>query len=380
MSKFSESVERVEPSATLRISDLAGELEAEGKDVVDLSVGEPDFTTPEHIRKEAKASLDRGETGYTASAGIPDLREAIAHKLREENELRVERDEVVVTPGGKQALFETVFSLVREGDEVVLLDPAWVSYEAMVKMAGGELNHVTLDASMGFTVGDVDLAEHVSDDTRLLIVNTPSNPTGAVFSENELKRIRDLAVDHDLWVISDEIYEKITYGAEHHSLGAMDGMGGRTVTVNGFSKSYAMTGWRLGYFIAPEEVREQASKVHSHSVSCATNFAQHGAVAAIDGPQEPVEEMVDAFENRRDTLVETLADVGVDMPKPQGAFYAFVPVDAEDDAALCEEILQEKYVATTPGSAFGVPGYMRLSYAASEERIVEGVERISSYL
>ena len=380
MGKFSESVERVEPSATLRISDLASELEGKGADVVDLSVGEPDFTTPEHIRTEAKASLDRGETGYPPSAGIPDLREAIAHKLREENGLRVERDEVIVTPGAKQALYEVILSLVREGDEVVLLDPAWVSYEAMVKMAGGELNRVTLDPDAGFTLGDTDLAEAVSDDTRLVIVNTPSNPTGGVFSRDELERIRDLAVDHDFWVISDEIYEKIRYGAEHHSLGAMDGMSGRTVTVNGFSKSYAMTGWRLGYFVAPEEVRDQASKVHSHSVSCATSFAQRGGVAAIDGPQEPVEEMVEAFESRRDTLVDALADAGVEIPKPEGAFYAFVPVGAEDDAALCEEILQEEYVATTPGSAFGVPGYMRVSYATSEERIKEGVERVSSYL
>jgi aspartate aminotransferase len=380
MGKFSESVERVEPSATLRISDLASELEGKGADVVDLSVGEPDFTTPEHIRTEAKASLDRGETGYTPSAGIPDLREAIAHKLREENGLRVERDEVIVTPGAKQALYEVILSLVREGDEVVLLDPAWVSYEAMVKMAGGELNRVTLDPDAGFTLGDTDLAEAVSDDTRLVIVNTPSNPTGGVFSRDELERIRDLAVDHDFWVISDEIYEKIRYGAEHHSLGAMDGMSGRTVTVNGFSKSYAMTGWRLGYFVAPEEVRDQASKVHSHSVSCATSFAQRGGVAAIDGPQKPVEEMVEAFESRRDTLVDALAGAGVEIPKPEGAFYAFVPVGAEDDAALCEEILQEEYVATTPGSAFGVPGYMRVSYATSEERIKEGVERVSSYL
>jgi len=160
----------------------------------------------------------------------------------------------------------------------------------------------------------------------------------------------------------------------------MDGMRTRTVTVNGFSKSYAMTGWRLGYFVAPDDVRDQASKVHSHSVSCATNFAQHGAVAAIDGPQEPVEEMVEAFEDRRDVLVEALEDAGVPMPKPDGAFYAFVPVGDEDDAALCEEILQEEHVATTPGSAFGVPGYMRVSYATSEERIKEGVERFSSYL
>jgi len=348
--------------------------------VVDLSVGEPDFDTPEHIRDAAKRALDNGETGYTSSAGIADLREAIAHKLRQENDLRVEREDVVVTPGGKQALFETIFSLVREGDEVVLLDPAWVSYEAMVKMAGGELNRVELDASAGFTLGDVDLAEHVSDETRLLIVNTPSNPTGAVLPKEELEQVRDLAVDHDFWVISDEIYEKIIYGAEHHSLGSMDGMEERTVTVKGFSKAYSMTGWRLGYFVGPEEVREQASKVHSHSVSCATSFAQRGGVAAVDGTQEPVEEMVEAFESRRDTLVDALADAGVDIPKPQGAFYAFVPVPSEDDTQLCEGVLQSEHVATTPGTAFGVPGYVRISYAASEERIKEGVERLSSYL
>jgi len=270
--------------------------------------------------------------------------------------------------------------LVREGDEVVLFDPAWVSYEAMVKMAGGELNRVKLDASTGFTLGSVDLPEQVSDNTRLIVVNTPSNPTGAVLPKEELREIRDLAVDHDAWVISDEIYEKIIYGAQHHSLGAMDGMAERTVTVNGFSKAYSMTGWRLGYFVAPEEVREQASKVHSHSVSCATSFAQRGGVAAIDGSQEPIEKMVEAFESRRDTLVDSLADAGVSIPKPKGAFYAFIPVPSDEDTQLCEEILQNEYVATTPGTAFGVPGYVRISYAVTEERIKEAVERLSSYL
>ncbi|XGI84511.1 pyridoxal phosphate-dependent aminotransferase [Halorutilales archaeon Cl-col2-1] len=380
MSKFSERVGRVEPSATLRISDLASSLESEGADVVDLSVGEPDFTTPEHIREEAKEALDRGETGYTPTKGIPDLREAIAHKLREENSLSVDRDEIYVTPGAKDALFESIFSLLSEGDEAVLLDPAWVSYEAIVKMAGGEINRVQLDPETGFTPGSVDLAEHVSDDTRLMIVNTPSNPSGAVFSKDELKEIRDLAVDHDFWVVSDEIYEKIIYDAEHHSLGAMDGMANRTITVNGFSKAYAMTGWRLGYFTAPEELLDEAGKVHSHSVSCATNFAQWGGLAALDGSNEPVEKMRDTFESRRDLLMDALADIGVEMPEPKGAFYAFVPVETDDDAALAEEILQEEHVATTPGSAFGVDGYLRMSYAASEERIKEGVERIADYV
>ncbi len=379
MKEFSDRVGRVEPSATLRISDLAGELEQQGADVVDLSVGEPDFDTPDHIREEAKASLDRGETGYTATSGIAELREAIAHKLRNENEIQVERSEVVVTPGAKQALFESIFSFLSEGDEAVLLDPAWVSYEAMVKMAGGELTRVTLDPETGFTPGDVDISEHVSDDTKLVIVNTPSNPTGGVFSLDELEEIRDLAVDHDFWVVSDEIYEKIIYGAEHHSIGAMDGMRDRTITVNGFSKAYSMTGWRLGYYTAPQELLDEAGKLHSHSVSCATSFAQRGGVAAIDGPQQPVDDMVEEFESRRDALVDALADEGVEIPPPEGAFYAFVPVDG-DDLGVSETALQEEHVATTPGSAFGVEGYIRLSYAASEQRILEGVERLSNYL
>ncbi len=291
----------------------------------------------------------------------------------------MERSEVVVTPGAKQALFESIFSFLSEGDEAVLLDPAWVSYEAMVKMAGGELTRVTLDPETGFTPGDVDISEHVSDDTKLVIVNTPSNPTGGVFSLDELEEIRDLAVDHDFWVVSDEIYEKIIYGAEHHSIGAMDGMRDRTITVNGFSKAYSMTGWRLGYYTAPQELLDEAGKLHSHSVSCATSFAQRGGVAAIDGPQQPVDDMVEEFESRRDALVDALADEGVEIPPPEGAFYAFVPVDG-DDLGVSETALQEEHVATTPGSAFGVEGYIRLSYAASEQRILEGVERLSNYL
>ena len=382
MDDFSRRVGAVEPSATLRISDLASELASRGEDVVDLSVGEPDFTTPDHVVDAAKTALDDGETHYTASAGVPSLREAIAAKLRTENDLQVDRDELIVTPGGKQALYEVIQAVLRDGDEAVLLDPAWVSYEAMVTMAGGELSRVQLDPATGFTPGAAadDIAEAVTDDTKLLIVNSPSNPSGAVFDEDELAAVRDLAVDHDVWVISDEIYEKIIYEGEHHSLGAMDGMADRTITVNGFSKAYAMTGWRLGYYHAPEPLRSQCAKIQSHSVSCATSFAQHGAIAAIDGPQEPVAEMRSAFEERRDALMDALADHGVEFPAPEGAFYAFVPVDSDDTAALCEEILEEAHVATTPGSAFGVEGYIRLSYAADRERIEEGVERMAPYL
>ncbi|MFB6282608.1 MAG: pyridoxal phosphate-dependent aminotransferase [Halobacteria archaeon] len=381
MDSFSEKVESVEPSATLRIGELASDLEEKGKDVIDLSVGEPDYNTPAHIREEAKNALDRGKTGYTAGTGIPGLREAISHKFREENGLDVERDEVIVTPGAKMALFETIFALLQDGEKATLLDPSWVSYQAMIKFAGGEVDRVELDPSTGFTPGDVDLAEKIDPDTKFVIVNTPCNPTGAVFDEKELAEIRDLSIDHDFWVISDEIYEKIIYDdAVHHSIGAMEGMGNRTVTINGFSKAYAMTGWRLGYLTAPNHLLNEISKIQSHSVSCATNFSQWGGVAAIDGPQEPTVEMVDTFEDRRDVLVEELGKHGVEIPPPKGAFYAYVPVRSEDDADLCEDIIQNEHVAVTPGSAFGVPGYVRISYAKPAEKIRQGVDRLSDYL
>ena len=379
--QFTERVGRVEPSATLAISNLASELEADGVDVVDLSVGEPDFPTPENVVEAGKDALDAGHTGYTPSNGIPELKGAIAEKLDSDG-LAHTTDEIIVTPGGKQALYETFQTLVDDGDEVVLLDPAWVSYEAMAKLAGGELSRIDLSES-GFQLEPAldDLAATLSDDTELLVVNSPSNPSGAVFTDAALEAVRDLAVEHDVTVISDEIYDAVTYGVEQTSLGSFEGMGDRTVTINGFSKAYSMTGWRLGYLAAPEALVEQAGKLHSHSVSCAANFVQHAGIEALENTDEAVAEMRDAFEDRRDMLVELFGEHGIDVPVPDGAFYMMLPVD-DDDQAWCEGAIEEAHVATVPGSAFGTPGYARLSYAASEERLREGVERLadSGYL
>ena len=380
---FSDRVGRVEPSATLAISNLASELEADGVDVVDLSVGEPDFPTPENVVEAGKAALDAGHTGYTPSNGIPELKEAIVEKLDSDG-LEYTTDEIIVTPGGKQALYETFQTLIdggtdgRPGDEVVLLDPAWVSYEAMVKLAGGSLSRVDLSES-GFQLEPAldDLAEAVSDDTELLVINSPSNPSGAVFTDAALEGVRDLAVEHDVTVISDEIYDAVTYGVEQTALGSLEGMGDRTVTINGFSKAYSMTGWRLGYLAAPEALVEQAGKLHSHSVSCAANFVQHAGVEALENTDDAVTEMRDAFEERRDMLVDLFADHGKDVPVPDGAFYMMLPVD-DDDQSWCEGAIEEAHVATVPGSAFGTPGYARLSYAASEKRLREAVDRLAT--
>ncbi|WP_256686367.1 pyridoxal phosphate-dependent aminotransferase [Halococcus qingdaonensis] len=374
--KFTDRVERVEPSATLAISTLAGELEAEGADVVDLSVGEPDFPTPENIIEAAKDAMDAGHTGYTASNGIVELREAIAAKLDDDG-LDYSSEEIIVTPGGKQALYETFQTLIEDGDEVCLLDPAWVSYEAMAKLAGGSLSRVDL-ATHDFQLEPAldELAESVSDETELLVVNSPSNPTGAVYSDAALEGVRDLAVEHDITVISDEIYKEITYGVEPTSLGTLDGMGDRTVTINGFSKAYSMTGWRLGYLAAPQEMVDQSSKLQSHSVSSATNFVQHAGIEALENTDETVVEMTEAFEERRDLLADLLADHGIEVSKPGGAFYMMVPV-AEDDQEWCENAIEDAHVATVPGSAFGTPGYARISYANSQERIREAVDRLA---
>ena len=373
--EFADRVTRVEPSATLAISNLASELEAEGADVVDLSVGEPDFPTPQNVVEAGKTAMDAGHTGYTPSNGVPELKRAIVDYLADCG-LEHSTDEVIVTPGGKQALFEVVQSLIDDGDEVCLLDPAWVSYEAMVKIAGGSLTRVDL-APHDFQLEPAldDLADAISDETELLVVNSPSNPSGAVYSDAAMAGVRDLAVEHDVLVISDEIYREITYGVECTSLGSLSGMADRTITVNGFSKAYSMTGWRLGYVAGPAELVSEAGKLHSHSVSCAVNFVQRAGIEALENTDEAVEEMAAAFEQRRDFLVDRLAEEGVEVAVPEGAFYLMLPVD-DDDSAWCETAIEEAHVATVPGSAFGTPGYARISYANSVERIGEAVDRL----
>ncbi|MFO7834655.1 MAG: pyridoxal phosphate-dependent aminotransferase [Halohasta sp.] len=374
--EFADRVGRVEPSATLAISNLSSELEAEGIDVVDLSVGEPDFPTPDNIIEAGKAAMDAGHTGYTSSNGILELREALADKLTGQG-IDASADEIIVTPGGKQGLYEAINTLIDGGDEVVLLDPAWVSYEAMVKLSGGSLNRVDLEPyDFQLEPGLDDLAEAVSDETELLVVNSPSNPTGAVYSDDALEGVRDLAVEHDFAVISDEIYERITYGVDQTSLGSLEGMEDRTITLNGFSKAFSMTGWRLGYIHAPQALIDEASKLHSHSVSCAVNFVQRAGLEALsERTDDAVEEMREAFRERRDMLADLFAEHDVDVPVGDGAFYMMLPVD-EDDQAWCEGAIQEAHVATVPGSAFGAPGYARISYAASEERLREAVDRL----
>lgn len=368
-------------SPTIRVANIANKLKDNGVDIISFSVGEPDFDTPKHICDAASEAMYAGETHYAPSAGVKALREAIAKKLRTENKLDVTDEDVLVTPGAKQAIFEIMMSVLDDGDEAILFDPAWVSYDPCIKFAGANPVWVPTDPENGFT--PYDIAGHITDRTRLIVVNSPCNPTGGVYGREMLKNIADIAIDHDLLVLSDEIYEKIIYGREHVSIGSMDGMQDRTITVNGFSKGYAMTGWRLGYVCAEEELLQGFKKIHSHSVSSATTFAQYGAVAALEGPQGSVEAMVREFEARRDILIDGLNSLDIRCKKPEGAFYAFADVSEYGTGdEVAEKLLSKAHVAVTPGSAFGDSGkdFIRISYAASQERIRQGLQRIEDTL
>ena len=365
----------IHESTTMKISAMAKKLAATGQDVIDMGVGEPDFDTPKNIVEAGCNSIRMGETRYAPTAGITELRRAIADKLARENNLHVTADDVTVTPGAKMAVFAGIQALLQEGDECVLIGPSWVSYEPCVAFAGARVSWGRVDENFM----PQDLAESISPKTRLIIVNSPSNPTGSVFDGKVLEAIRDLAVDHNLSVISDEIYEKIIYDHQHISIGSMEGMEERTVTINGFSKSYAMTGWRLGYLAGPKETMKWVNRLLSHSVSQATTFVQRAGVAALQGPQDEVAAMVAEFKARRDMLVSGLRDLGIPCSIPGGAFYVFPDVSHLGGGdAFTDRLLKEGLIAATPGSAFGPDGinYVRLSYATSQSRISQALERI----
>ncbi len=373
-------LQSITESATLRISNLASELKSQGKDIISFSLGEPDFTTPRHIIDAAKASLDRGDTHYTPSPGIPELRKAIAEKLKKENGLAAQAGSTIVTPGAKQAIFEATLAVLEEGDEAILFDPAWVSYEPCIKLSGAKPVWVPTNRNNFTPEG---LANYVTKKTKLIVVNSPCNPTGSVYGREILKEIAGIAVDKNIMVLSDEIYEKIIYDREHISIGSMDGMQDLTITVNGFSKAYAMTGWRLGYVSAPKKIYEQMLKLHSHSVSQATSFVQYAGIAALQGDQGCIASMVEEFKVRRDILIKGLNELGIKCAIPDGAFYAFADVSAYGSGEEVAEILLNKaFVATTPGAAFGEAGndFIRISYATSQERIKEALRRMEVVL
>jgi len=358
-------------------------MKARGEKVVSLAIGEPDFATPAHIVEAAKKALDDGYTKYTPAPGIKELREAIAEKSQKENKIPAKPENVIVAPT-KHTLFLTCMALLDRGDEALIPDPGWVSYGPMVTLAGAKPVPVRAADEDGFVPSAETVAQAITPHTRLLMLNSPSNPGGSVYSRDAMRALADLAKDRDLIVVSDEIYEKILYDGVHVSPASLDGMFERTVTVHGFSKTYAMTGWRLGWLVAPTPLFREIVKVQEHTITCATAFAQKAGVAALRGPTAPLEAMVAEFRARRDLVMKELAKIDrLSTDRPTGAFYVFPKVDVRlHSATLCERILKEASVAVTPGSAFGQAGegHIRISYAASRETITEGVRRIGEVL
>lgn len=369
---------RMHESATIKAAKKATDMTNQGINVINFNLGEPDFDTPKHICDAATNAMYEGKTHYTPAAGIPELRRSIAEKLRVENKLDINASNVLVTPGAKQAIFYIMMSVLDDGDEALICDPSWVSYEACIQCAGATPVWIPTNHDNGFQPENIE--DYITDKTRLIVVNSPCNPTGGVYHKEILKKIADLSIDHDLLVLSDEIYEKIIYDkAVHVSIGSLDGMQERTITVNGFSKSYAMTGWRLGYVAAEKNILQSLVKIQSHSVSGATTFVQYGGIAALEGTQQPVKDMVREFHVRRDILLKGLNDIGLKCHEPKGAFYVFPDVSEFGDGdGLTIKLLNDAHVSVTQGSSFGdsAKNFIRLSYATSKENILDGLTRI----
>jgi Aspartate/tyrosine/aromatic aminotransferase len=372
-----------EPSATLAVADRARRLQREGVDVISLATGDPDFATPEHIVQAAEAALRSGDTHYPPVRGRPELIDAIVDKLGRENGVRIGREQVVITPGAKWALFIAIAALVNKGDEVVVLDPSWVSYAPIVTLNDAVPVHVGLDHADNYRITEDRLRRAVTSRTKAIIVNNPCNPTGRVLTQEEIDAIAAIATSEDLYVVSDEIYEKIVFGVAHKSVAAHPGMAERTLIVNGFSKAYAMTGWRLGWLAAPEPVASLALALHSQAITSASSFVMAGGVAALTGPQDCVAEMVDSYAERSHFMVDALNSIsGIECRMPEGAFYLFPRFSAPSltNVAIAEQLLLRAAVATVPGAAFGEggEGHVRLTVATSRSDLERAVERLAA--
>jgi aspartate aminotransferase len=383
--KLAARVGQVSPSLTLAIAAKAKAMKAEGIDVCSFSAGEPDFDTPDHIKAAAKKALDEGKTKYGPAAGEPRLREAIARKLREENGLCYNAENVIVTNGGKHSLFNLMLALIETGDEVIIPAPYWLSYPEMVKLVGGTPVIVSTDASTGYKITPDQLATAITPQTKLFVLNSPSNPTGMVYTPAEIKALAQVVVERDILVVSDEIYERILYdGAEHLSIGAVGPeIFERTIISNGFAKAYSMTGWRLGYLAASVELIKAVNTVQGHSTSNVCTFAQYGAIAALEDSQDCVEEMRLAFAERRQVMLERLNAIpGLLCPKPDGAFYMFPNISKTGLKSMefCDALLESQQVAVIPGIAFGADECIRLSYATDLPSIQEGMDRLDKFV
>ena len=384
MDFIAERISKLTPSMTLSITAKAKQMQSEGVDVCSFGAGEPDFDTPDFIKAAAMQALEEGKTKYTHTSGIPELRKAIAEKLLLENEVEYDPNQVVVSCGAKHSLFNVITAICDPGDEVIIPAPYWTSYPEMVRIAGAEPTIVQTRAEDGWKLRPEDFSNNMSGRTKAVILNSPGNPTGAVYSQEELAALGEVAAEEDIIIISDEIYEKLIYNDRKHvSIASIsEELKALTVTVNGFSKSYSMTGWRLGYLAAPESIAKAVDNIQSHTTSNPTTFAQYGALAALQAPQEFVEDMRQEFDMRRQYMLNRLKKIkNVSVVEPEGAFYFLVDTSAMHLSSmnLTEKLLSRYHVAAVPGMAFGHDASVRLSYAMGLDVIKKGLDRFEDF-
>jgi len=383
--KLASRVNQVTPSLTLAIDSLAKEMKKNGEDVCSFSAGEPDFDTPTHIRAAAKKALDEGKTRYGPAAGEAGLRKAIAEKLLRDNQLAYNADNVIVTNGGKQSLYNLIMALIEAGDEVIIPAPYWLSYPEMVTLAGGTSVIVNTSLENHYKITPEQLEAAITPKTKLFVFNSPSNPTGIVYTPEEIAALAKIVVEKDILVVSDEIYEKILYdGAIHRSIASFGPeIFQRSIISNGFAKAFSMTGWRVGYIAGPVEIVKAMTKIQSHSTSNVCTFAQYGAIAALESPQDCIEEMVKAFSERRQYILERVRAIpGLNCPTPNGAFYVFIDISQTGlkSRDFCQKLLETQKVAAIPGIAFGADDCIRLSYATDLKTIEKGFDRLDQFI
>ena len=383
--KLASRVNQVTPSLTLAIDSLAKEMKKNGEDVCSFSAGEPDFDTPTHIKAAAKKALDEGKTRYGPAAGEAGLRKAIAEKLLRDNQLAYNADNVIVTNGGKQSLYNLIMALIEAGDEVIIPAPYWLSYPEMVTLAGGTSVIVNTSLENHYKITPEQLEAAITPKTKLFVLNSPSNPTGIVYTPEEIAALAKIVVEKDILVVSDEIYEKILYdGAIHRSIASFGPeIFQRSIISNGFAKAFSMTGWRVGYIAGPVEIVKAMTKIQSHSTSNVCTFAQYGAIAALESPQDCIEEMVKAFSERRQYILERVRAIpGLDCPTPNGAFYVFIDISQTGlkSGDFCQKLLESQKVAAIPGIAFGADDCIRLSYATDLKTIEKGLDRLDKFI
>ncbi len=383
--RLAKRVSLVSPSITLIISAKAKAMRDQGVDVINFTAGEPDFDTPEEIKEAAKKALDQGKTKYGPAAGEPQLKKAIVKKFERDSQLKFSLENIMVTNGGKHSLFNLMLALIEQGDEVIIPSPYWLSYPEMVNLVGGKPIIVPTSAANNYKITAEQLTSAISPNTKLLILNSPSNPTGSVYSKEELEAIAEVILKHEIYVVSDEIYEKILYeGTKHVSIATLgEDILQRTIISNGFAKSYAMTGWRVGYMAAPVELTKVMTTIQSHSTSNVCTFAQYGAIEALENEEDFIVPMLKEFSQRRKIMLEGLETIpSITSTKPLGAFYVFLDVSSTglDSLQFCQALLEQEQVAAIPGGAFGANNCVRLSYTTDSNSIKEGMRRLKNFV